>query len=137
MSTREKENKYREALRYLENASEILKQKANKKDNDYEDAKYVRMACGTAYSGTLLAIDTFLEIKGKSLKKRSRLSVEDYRKQLTVLDKKLLKTFNTAYQVLHLFGYYDGGTNSNVIKEGLESAKEIINKIKPAGLHLN
>ena len=137
MSTREKENKYREALRYLENAKEILKGKANKKDNYYEDVKYVRMACGTAYSGTLLAIDTLLEIKGKPIKKRSRLSVEDYRKQLTNVDKKLLKTFNTAYQVLHLFGYYDGGTNSNVIKEGIDSAQEIINKIRPAGLHLN
>jgi hypothetical protein len=92
MSAREKESKYREAQRYLKNAKEILKGKANKKDNYYEDTKYVRMACGTAYSGTLLAIDTLLEIKGKPIKKRSRVSIEDYRKQLTTVDKKLLKT---------------------------------------------
>ena len=137
MSIKENEHNYREALRYFENAEDTLKLKAKKKDKYYEDVKHVRTACGTAYSGTLLAIDTLLELKGKPLKTRSRLSVEDYRKQLAIVDKKLLKTFNTAYQVLHLFGYYDGGTNFDVIKAGMNSAKEIINKIKPTDMTLN
>jgi hypothetical protein len=135
MSTKERESRYREAVRYLQNATELLRTKARKKDKYYQDEKYVRMACGTAYSATLLALNTYLEMKGKPLKKvKGRLSVDDYRKHLAPVDTKLLQAFNTAYNVLHLSGYYDGETKQGVIREGLDSAIEIINKIKPAGL---
>jgi hypothetical protein len=70
MSTKEKEIRYREAVRYMANAVDILKTKARKKDRYYEDEKYVRMACGTAYNGVLLALDSYLEIKGKPIQKK-------------------------------------------------------------------
>ncbi|MBX2900789.1 MAG: DUF5618 family protein [Cyclobacteriaceae bacterium] len=136
MSTKEREGRYREAVRYLQNAGSILHDKAGKKDNRYLDEKYVRMACGTAYNGTLLALDTYLELKGKPIRKprTGRVDVSDYRKNLSLVDKKLLNEFNTTYNILHLAGYYDGETKASVIRAGMESAIEIVNKIKPAGL---
>lgn len=136
MSTHEKETRYREAVRYLNNATEILRTKANKSGKYYEDAKYVRMACGTAYNGVLLALDTFFELKGVPLenKRNSRTNVKDYEKRLTLLDKKLLNQFKTTYNILHLNGYYEGETNYGVILNGMDAAVDIINKIKPAGL---
>lgn len=133
MSTKERERHYREAVRYLQNANDLLKTKARKKDRYYQDAKYVKMACGTAYSGVLMAVDTFLEMKGQGIEKKkyARINVDDYRKRLTTLDKKMLNDFNTAYFVLHLNGYYEGVTNADVIIEGMNSAKQIVNKIKP------
>jgi Domain of unknown function (DUF5618) len=136
MSIKEREGKDREAMRYIKNAGSILREKAGKKDNRYQDDKYVRMACGTAYNGTLLALDTYLELKGKPVKKpkTGRVDVTDYRKSLSLVDKKLLSEFNTTYNILHVAGYYDGETKASVIRAGMESAIEIVNKIKPAGL---
>ena len=48
---------------------------------------------------------------------------------LSKLDKKLLKEFFNAYEALHLVGYYDGNTNYDMIKSGMDSAAEIIKKI--------
>ncbi len=136
MSTQEKEMRYRDAARYIENATEILKTKGNKEGGYYQDTKYVKMACGTAYNGVLLAVDTYLEIKGNTLKekKNSRKTVKDYLAKLSQLDRKLLQEFNAAYNILHLSGYYDGNNKYNVIREGLDSAINIINKIKPSGM---
>jgi flagellar motility protein MotE (MotC chaperone) len=130
-----KETSYKEASRYLENAIDILKTKAKKQNSYYRDAKYVRMACGTAYSGVLLALDAYLQLKNKNIdKKKNQLkSVDDYREILSKLDKKLLNEFNASYEILHLVGYYDGFTKFDVIRSGFESASQIINKMKPEG----
>ncbi len=130
-----KTKNYKESLRYLENAFDILKTKAKKEGNYYQDAKYVRMACGTAYSGVLIALDTFLKLKDSPIekKKNQRKTVDDYRDKLSNIDKKILNEYNSAYEILHLVGYYDGFTKFDVIKSGLNSATEIINKIKPQG----
>lgn len=135
MSTKERQNRYREAVRYINNASEILRTKANKKDKYYQDDKYVRMACATAYNGVLLAADTYLEMKGKSIEKKkgSRVKVEDYRTRLAKIDNKILKNFNTAYEILHIVGYYEGETKSDIIRSGIDSAIDVINQIKPSG----
>jgi hypothetical protein len=58
-----KEKYYNEAIRYMDNAKECLS-KAKKEGNFYHDSKYVKMACGTAYSGLLVALDGFLTLKG-------------------------------------------------------------------------
>jgi hypothetical protein len=133
MSIKDRETSYREALRYVENATEMLRTKAGKKDKYYEDPKYVRMACGAAYNGALLALNTYLEMKGKPLvkKKGKRISVEDYRLSLASIDSRMLKNFNTAYRILHLEGYYEGETKQTVILAGIDSAMDILNKIKP------
>lgn len=135
MSQKERETRYREAVRYLTNAQEILRTKARKLNRYYEDEKYVRMACGTAYNGVLKAVDTYLELRGKTLGKRNkgRLSVQDYQKALTSVDQKILNEFNSAYEILHLSGYYDGILKADVIHSGLDSFAMILNQIKPLG----
>jgi hypothetical protein len=47
----------REAERYLQNARQILSEKAEKDGNYYNDGKYVRMAGNTAWNGVLIALD--------------------------------------------------------------------------------
>lgn len=51
-----KQKYYTEAIRYMDNAKEILK-KADKEDGVYKNPKYVRAACGTAYNAVLIAIE--------------------------------------------------------------------------------
>ena len=126
-----KEKYYSEAIRYMNNAKDCLA-KAKKEDNYYHDQKYVKMACGTAYSGVLVALDCYLMLKGIDKPKgKARKSIEYYQSNITKIDKKMLDYLNSAYKILHLFGYYDGIENVNVVKEGFEEAYRIIDKIKP------
>jgi uncharacterized protein (UPF0332 family) len=126
-----KEKYYNEAVRYMDNAKECLK-KAGKEGKFYLDPKYVRMACGTAYNGVLIALDGFLLLKGIDKPKgKDRKSIEYYHNNLGKLDKKILNNLNGAYQILHLYGYYDGINDVRVVNAGLDNAKVIINKIKP------
>jgi len=124
-----KEKYYGEAMRYMDNATECL-QKAKKEAGYYNDRKYVRMACGTAYSGALVALDGFLQLKGIKPKGKERKSIEFYQSNVTKIDKKMLNVVNNAYQILHLSGYYDGVTNAKVVKEGFEEAYKIIGKLR-------
>ena len=126
---------YNEALRYMDNAKECLK-KAQKEGIFYNDKKYVKMACGTAYSGVLVALDGYFILKDLSVPKgKNRKSIDFYRNNLTNIDKKTLKTLNSAYDILHLWGYYDGIDDARVVSAGFEHANTIIDKIKPAGLN--
>lgn len=90
-------NNVEEAKRYLDNAREILREKAHKENGYYQDRKYVRMAGNTAYSGILVALDSLLEEKAKD-----RKDVNWYKAQLTKLDKGILNSFLAAYDTLHL-----------------------------------
>ena len=126
-----KQTYYNEAIRYMDNAKETL-QKAGKEDNYYIDDKYVKTACGTAYNGVLKALDGYFILKEvPKQKKGHRKDRQYYEKSMTVIDKKLLKYFETAYNVLHLNGYYEGETNVGIIQGGLKVAYDIIEKIKP------
>ena len=127
-----KEKYYGEAMRYMANAKECLT-KAQKENGYYQDQKYVKMACGTAYSGVLVALDCFLILKGAHKPTaKERKSIEYYQKNITIIDKKMLVTLNCAYQILHLSGYYDGIKKADVVLSGFAEADKIINKIKPA-----
>ena len=126
-----KETYYSEAIRYMDNAKESLS-KAKKEGNYYRDQKYVKVACGTAYSGLLMALDGFLLLKGANKPKgKLRKSIEYYQSNITKIDKKMLDYLNSAYKVLHLSGYYDGIQNATIIKEGFDEAYKIIEKINP------
>ena len=76
---------YSEALRYIDNANDLIK-KAQKHGNYFDDAKYVRMASGTAYLGVLTAVDGYLLTKGQ-VKKELPKSIEMYRLYLAKIDK--------------------------------------------------
>jgi uncharacterized protein (UPF0332 family) len=128
-----RQKNYAEAMRYIANAKGYLKNagKDEKDESHYKDEKYVRTACGTAYNGVFVALDALLEIKGVELpKKKTRRTIDFYREAINK-DRKLLDAFNSAYNILHLYGYYDGETTIKVIQTGFEMAVEVINKIKP------
>jgi hypothetical protein len=120
---------YAEAIRYMDNAKETLK-KAGKEDYFYKDRKYVRMASGAAYNGALIALDTYLALKGVK-KTKGRKSIEYYNTEIAKVDKKLLKHLGSIYDTLHLSGYYDGTLNARVIQAGLDEAYKIIESIRP------
>jgi len=132
-----KEKYYSEAIRYMANAKEcLIKAEMDDIGKFYNDPKYVRMACGTAYNGVLIALDGFLILKGiHKPKGKERKSIEYYQKNLGKLDRKMLNTLDSAYKILHLSGYYDGINNVTVVKEGFDNAKNIIEKIKPARIN--
>ena len=122
-----------EALRYLQNAKEILR-KAPREDGSYADVKYVQEACGVAYLAVLKVIDEYLLNRGLS-KKELPKSVDAYRKALQkyldVHDGKLIREFERIYDELHIAGYYRGMLHSvKVVKAALDDAKEFIEKIK-------
>jgi len=122
----------KEALRYLNNAKEILKA-VPVDDNTYTDVKPVREAFGTAYLAVLEAINEYLLKKGLG-KKELPKSVDAYRdvlrKHLAVYDGKLLREFEKLYDMLHIAGYYRGLLyDTNVVKDALKAAKTFIEKI--------
>ncbi|MDR3111898.1 MAG: DUF5618 family protein [Elusimicrobiota bacterium] len=125
-----KRTNYEEAMRYMSNAKEFLK-KAGKDGVFYKDKKYVRTACGTAYNGVLIALDTWLMLKDVQFPKGNhRKAIKFYQENLSKLDRKMLNYLDGAYHVLHLDGYYDGILDSRIIKIGFDTAYDLIDKIK-------
>ena len=123
----------KEALRYLQNAKEILR-KAPIEDGRYADIKHVQEACGVAYLAVLKAIDEYLLNKGVS-KKELPTSVDGYRgamqKYLAVRDGKLVREFESLYEELHIAGYYRALlVHVDIVKDALKAAKGFIEKIK-------
>ncbi|GAA4461156.1 hypothetical protein GCM10023189_36470 [Nibrella saemangeumensis] len=114
-----------EAKRYLDNARQILSDKAQKEDGYYQDSKYVKMAGHTAYAGVLLALDGVLGKKSKG-----RKDVEWYKQQLAKLDKRVLNSFVGVYDTLHLSMSYDGNPLASVASAGLQEAERIINWVE-------
>jgi hypothetical protein len=122
----------KDALRYIENAKEILS-RSDIVDGGYADEKYIKSACGVAYLGVLKAIDQYLLKKGvppKSLPKK----VEEYQKALRKYalpqNGKLLKAFSDIYNELHIAGYYRGFLYSvDVVNAALKRAEGFIKKL--------
>ncbi len=127
------ENSYKEAMRYVDNARETLKL-AGKEDKFYVDEKYVKTACGTAYSGLLKGLDFLFDIKGVP-KRKGRKSIEYYKETLGKIDRKLLRELNAAYELLHLAGYYEGQLKIGAINEGFDSAITIIESLNPYSIN--
>lgn len=121
----------KESLRYLQNAKEILV-KTPIEDNEYTDVKPVREAFGTAYLAVLEAINEALLKKGLT-KKELPKSVDEYRKVLrkyfAVHNGKLMRSFESLYDTLHIAGYYRGLIyNATLVKDSLKAAKGFIDK---------
>ena len=123
----------REALRYLNNAKEILKA-IPVEDNIYMDIKPVREAFATAYLAVLEAINEYLKTKKGLTKKELPKSVDAYRdalrKHIAVHNGKLMREFENLYDALHIAGYYRGLIyDTRAVKDYLKAAKEFIEKI--------
>ena len=117
-----------QAERYMNNAHKELTLAA-KNGKYYQDPKHCSLACGAAYLATVKALDGLFLLRGTPKPKR-RASIDYYRSGLTTMDKKILRSLNTAYEILHLCGYYEGLTNIKAIASGFEEAQWIINKLK-------
>jgi hypothetical protein len=124
-----KQEAYAEAMRYVQKARKIL-QKAGKEDNHYHDCKVVRRACGAAYSGMLVGLDAWLQLK--NVPEAKRKSIDYYRKNIRQIDYRLLDELDGAYDNLYLLGYRDGNSHVVVIQTGFDLALAIIERIKPA-----
>jgi len=123
---------YAEANRYMDNAKEALKKADKLEDGHYKDAKYVETACGVAYIGVLRALDAWFAIKGVPVPgKKKHKNIEFYMSNVAKIDNKLVSHINTAYNMLHLSGYYRGETGVKAIENGFDAAYRIIDKIKP------
>jgi hypothetical protein len=123
----------REAVRYLNNAKEILKTTPIE-GRFYADKKPVREAFGTAYLAILEAVNEVLLKKGYTEKELPK-SVEEYRKALakyvSAHNGKLMKEFNLLYDSLHVHGYYRGAIyETHAVKDYFAAAKEFIEKVK-------
>jgi len=114
-----------EAARHLQNAKEILTEKAGKKDGLYADVKYVRMAAGTAYSAALLILDEYLKQK-EGVKFIKPKSIEDYTNRVRKYDKKLLRLLVNVYDELHIIGYYHGTKSVDTIQTGLSNVTKML-----------
>jgi hypothetical protein len=124
-----KQEAYAEAMRYVQKAKDVL-QKAGQEDNHYHDRKVVRRACGTAYSGMLVALDAWLQLK--NVPDAQHKPIDYYRKNIGQIDYRLLDELDGAYDILHLLGYHDGNSNVVVVQEGFNIALDINALVKPA-----
>jgi hypothetical protein len=123
----------REAIRYLQNAKELLNQ-SSIEDSLYTDEKYVKSAFGIVYLGVLKSIDEYLLNKGLT-KKELPKKVEEYekalKKYLSVYNGKLLNHFKALYNELHIAGYYRGNIlHMEAVKAIFKAAKGFIEKLK-------
>ncbi|MCL2282341.1 MAG: DUF5618 family protein [Fibromonadales bacterium] len=145
--TREEQEKvkskgYALAMRYLNNAKDVLRNAGREGDDDmaFKDTKYVSSASGIAYRGVLFAVRTWLESKDVKFPEADArgmnkgISIDFYRRHLTKHDKKLLRDLNLVYNDLHLSGYYDCTNSVSTINAGLKIAKDIIERVKPQGV---
>jgi len=117
-----------EALRYLDNAREILKS-IPVEDNTYIDIKLVRKACKMAYLAVLKATDGYLIRNGVTKKKLPR-SFDDYIQVLGKFNRKLMRRFETLYKELYIAGYYSGLIyDVDMVKNVLKAAKSFIEEL--------
>jgi len=119
-----------ESYRYLANAKETIS-KSPIGYGIYTDSKYVREAAGIAYLAALKALDVFFISKGM---KKAELpqSIEEYQtfiKKKILLNGKLNSALTIVYQNLHIFAYYRGGIGMEMVKEGFDNARKVIEMI--------
>jgi len=121
----EQSNAIQEAERYIQNARQILSEKAGKDGGYYSDKKYIRIAGHTAWHGVLIALDATLKVK-ENLKKGQRPDIKDYQSAISKVDKKMLRALMNSYETLHIVLGYDGNLNFDVVQGGLKEAQWII-----------
>ena len=115
----------REAERYLQNARQILSEKAEKDGNYYNDTKYVKMAGNTAWNGVLVALDAVLKVR-ENMKKGQRVEFKDYEEAIAKRDRKMANPLLGAYESLHKTMGYDGNPVYKVVQSSLQQADILI-----------
>jgi len=115
----------REAERYLQNARQILSEKAEKDGDYYNDSKYVKMAGNTAWNGVLVALDAVLPVR-ENLKKGQRPDFKDYQEAIAQKDSKMIRPLLWAYESLHKVLGYDGNPRYKIVQDSMDQAKIVI-----------
>jgi len=118
-------NPISEAERYLQNARQILSDKAEKDGDYYNDKKYVKLAGHAAWCGVLVALDGVLGVKA-GLKRRQRPEFKDYQEAVNKIDNKMNRPLLNSYETLHKVLGYDGNLNYTIVQSGLKEAQYII-----------
>ncbi|MBR6847890.1 MAG: DUF5618 family protein [Bacteroidales bacterium] len=123
----EKKNPIEEALRYVDNANTLLKEKGelDPETHSYTDRKYVKMAGNTLWNGMLFILDTVFQVKKN---KKHRPDISDYQRVVGARDKKLLALVNIGYDIMHLSMGYDGIIDKKTCDRGFQIANEIIDR---------
>ncbi len=121
-----------EAFRYLNNARGILRHVPVEREI-YLDRKPVREAMGTAYLAVLEAINEALYRRGVTRRELPK-SVDAYRealqRHLAAHNGKLMREFESLYDLLHIAGYYRGLLRDRkVVREALDAAERFIKKV--------
>ncbi len=112
-----------EARRYLQNAKDILRDKAIKDGDFYTDSKYTRMAGNCMWNGCLIALKYALGLKAK---RGQRLDIKDFQESASKRNKKLLNEVNEGYNIMHLSMGYDGTKDVGTIASGIKRMNNII-----------
>ena len=115
----------REAGRYIENAEQILSEKAGKEGEYYSDSKYIKMAGNTAWNGILVALDAVLNVRA-AIKSGRRPDFKDYQMAIAKKDAKMTRPLLTAYESLHKTMGYDGNLRYRIVQDSLKQAKIIL-----------
>ncbi|MDR1610397.1 MAG: DUF5618 family protein [Candidatus Symbiothrix sp.] len=115
----------REAERYLQNAKQMLSEKAKKEGNYYEDTKYVKLAGHAAWTGVLIALDAVLGTC-ENMKKSQRLGFKDYMNAIAQKDGKMTNHLLVTYELCHKVLGYDGNPSYKVVKTSLEEANYMV-----------
>ena len=121
----EQKNPIQEAEQYMQNARQILSEKAGKDGDFYTDRKYIKMAGHTAWCGVLVALDAVLNVR-VGLKKNQRPDIKDYQEAIVKVDKKMSRYLMNSYDTLHKTLGYDGNLNYTIVQSGLKEAQGII-----------
>ncbi|MEW6006996.1 MAG: DUF5618 family protein [bacterium] len=102
----------------------------------YKDEKYVKEASAMGYVAALSAIDGYL-LKIGTPKDRLPTKIEEYEKSLHKIphNGRLISAMANVYENLHIFGYYQGGVNTDMIKAGFKNAKFIIETLSKEKTH--
>jgi hypothetical protein len=122
----ELKNPKQEAERYLQNALQILSEKAEKDGDYYNDSKYVKMAGNTAWNGILVALDAVTDVR-KNLKRGQRPDFKDYQDAIARKDRKMTRPLLSAYESLHKALGYDGNPRYIIVQDSMKQGKNIIN----------
>ncbi|MDR3133025.1 MAG: DUF5618 family protein [Prevotellaceae bacterium] len=115
----------REAERYIENAKQLLSEKAEKDGAYYNDSKYVKMAGNTAWNGLLVALDAVLNVRA-TMKSGQRPDFKDYQIAISKKDAKMIRPLLAAYESLHKTMGYDGNPRYRIVQDSLKQAKIIL-----------
>src|SRR6218665_3198421 len=124
MDTKKMTNNYLEALRCMEKARDILKNKAREEDGLYQNKRYVRKACALAYLAALIAAEPYLVGKGRPIPKRrdKRSNIHDYKHGLGAVVEEMISFLAPAWSYLHCGGYHEGVAWAKAIRAGTECA---------------